>query len=315
MLFIGVVIGYALTIGAALSGHIPYPVATIICGYLAFVSFTVVHDAGHGSIIQHGSSLKFLERTLGWIASVPLLLVPFDFFQKIHDRHHAFTNDPERDPDYFGGTKSWYGIVLNALYIPFKYHWMSVTAFRHIKLFRATYFSTVVYLGLMFSTMSWITMQGYGIELLSFAVIPGAIAILVLALFFDFFPHAPHKALGRYHDTRIFIGKWFNALLLGQNYHLIHHMYPRLPWYKYQEVFYKIEPFLKAQGAPIEDSFSANWPNFLKSPNASQFQNEGHAANMLLTVSNIERVTPKAVAISFKTPEGEPLKYLSLIHI
>jgi len=309
LLFFGVIFGYTLTISATVNGLLPYPVATLICGYLAFVSFTVVHDAGHGSIFRTGSALKPLESLLGWVSCIPLLLVPYRFFQKIHNRHHAFTNDPERDPDYFGGAKSWYGIVLNAMYIPFKYHWLAVTEFRHIKVFRDTYISTVIYLSLMFGSMVWTVMAGYGLELLSFALIPGAIAILILALFFDFFPHAPHKALGRYHDTRIFIGSWFNAILLGQNYHLIHHMYPRLPWYKYQEVFFKIEPFLKSVGAPVEDSYSPHLPDFLKSPNADRFQLEGQFANMLLTVSEIVRLTPSSVSISFKNPEGAPLNY------
>jgi len=309
LLFFGVIIGYTITLSAAVNGVLPYPVATLICGYLAFVSFTVVHDAAHGSIFKTGSALKPLESLLGWVSCIPLLLVPYRFFQKIHDRHHAFTNDPERDPDYFGGAKSWYGIILNAMYIPFKYHWMSVTEFRHIKLFRDTYTSTLIYLSLIFGSMAWAVTAGYGIELLSFAVIPAAIAIIILALFFDFFPHTPHKALGRYHDTRIFIGKWFNVILLGQNYHLIHHMYPRLPWYKYQEVFFKIEPFLKSKGAPIEDSYSPHLPDFLKSPNADRFQLEGQFSNMKLEVSEIVHLTPSSVAISFKNPAGAPLSY------
>jgi len=86
-------------------------------------------------------------------------------------------------------------------------------------------------------------------------------------------------------------------------------MYPRLPWYKYQEVFFKIEPFLKTVGAPIEDSYSPHWPDFLTSPNADRYQLEGQFANMLLTVSEIVRLTPNSVSISFKNPEGAPLNY------
>ena len=43
-----------------------------------------------------------------------------------------------------------------------------------------------------------------------------------------------------------------NALLLGQNYHLIHHLWTTIPWYRYQRVFERIEGDLAERGARIE---------------------------------------------------------------
>ena len=125
--------GYYVVIDLALSGVIPYALATIFCAYLAYVGFTVMHDAGHGSIVKVGSKYKPLETLMGWMAGIPLLISPFPFFRRIHDRHHAFTNDPDRDPDHYTFGDKWYQVALNCLYIPIRYHWLSVTELRDVK--------------------------------------------------------------------------------------------------------------------------------------------------------------------------------------
>jgi len=302
-LFLGIVLGYYLVIHSALDGSISYPVATLICAYLAFASFTVAHDAGHGSVIRLGSPFKPVETIVGWIASIPLLLVPYRFFQKIHDRHHAFTNDPDRDPDQYTFGDKWYQIALNCLWIPFRYHVLSVTTIRHIKVIRDTYPSTIAYFVVILGLGTVLVQSGYGTELICFALVPNVIAVFVLTMFFDYVPHHPHKSRDRYHDTRIYPGKLLNVLLLGQNYHLIHHMYPRLPWYTYQEVYHQILPDLEAHGAPIEDIGGGIRPGFLKSPNARNVQEDGKSVNMLLKVAEIERLTPDSVSVKFELPD------------
>jgi len=309
LLFAGIIAGYVFTISATLSGALSYVWATLICAYLAFASFTVMHDAGHGSIFRMGSRLKFLEDLIGWIASVPMLVAPYRFFQKIHDRHHAFTNDPDRDPDHFSLGTKWYQILANIYYIPIQYHVMSVTSLKHIKLFRDTYASTLVYFAVIGGAMTYLALIGYGLAVLCFAVLPMMIALFFLVMFFDYVPHHPHTSQDRYHNTRIFPGRVLNVLLLGQNYHLIHHMYPRVPWYKYEGLFARVLPDLEANQAPIEDVFKGGRPGFMRSPNASAIANEGRALHSLLRVSRVTRVCEDAVALEFALPGNQPLVY------
>jgi len=50
-------------------------------------------------------------------------------------------------------------------------------------------------------------------------------------------------------------GHFMPAALLGnlqQDRHLIHHLYPSVPWYRYRAVFRELRPLLEAQGATIE---------------------------------------------------------------
>ena len=39
--------------------------------------------------------------------------------------------------------------------------------------------------------------------------------------------------------------------MLGQNYHLVHHLWPRVPFYRYGRVFYESREELESHGAEI----------------------------------------------------------------
>lgn len=301
--------GYFFVVTSALNGQLPYGLASALCAYLAYVGFTVVHDAGHGSIIKMGSPLKPIEPLLGWITSVPLLLVPFPAFKRLHDRHHAFTNDPDRDPDHFTFGDKWYQVALNCLFIPLQYHILTFSKLRHIKTMRDTFTSTLIYFAIVISIVAWLIHRGFLEPLLYLLFIPNIIAVFILAMFFDYIPHHPHKSVDRYHDTRIYPSKLLNIILLGQNYHLIHHMYPRIPWYKYAQVYKRIRPDLEANDAPIEDLSNGLRPGFLQSPNARNLQANGTKVNMLLRVAEVKQLTANAVSVRFDLPGGEPLKY------
>ncbi|MEQ8959736.1 MAG: fatty acid desaturase, partial [Coleofasciculus sp. C2-GNP5-27] len=39
-----------------------------------------------------------------------------------------------------------------------------------------------------------------------------------------------------------------NIMIMGQNYHLIHHLWPSIPWYKYQGAYRATKPLLEQKG-------------------------------------------------------------------
>jgi fatty acid desaturase len=41
------------------------------------------------------------------------------------------------------------------------------------------------------------------------------------------------------------------VLLLGQNYHLVHHLWTTIPWFRYRQVFAAIHPDLERRGCRI----------------------------------------------------------------
>ena len=41
-----------------------------------------------------------------------------------------------------------------------------------------------------------------------------------------------------------------NLLIMGQNYHLIHHLWPSIPWFEYKIAYEKTKPLLDMKGSP-----------------------------------------------------------------
>ncbi len=41
-----------------------------------------------------------------------------------------------------------------------------------------------------------------------------------------------------------------NLLIMGQNYHLIHHLWPSIPWFEYKSAYEKTKPLLDQKGSP-----------------------------------------------------------------
>ncbi len=301
-LAVGVLSGYLIVIPAAMQGFIPYWVASILCGYLAFASFTVGHDAGHGAIIRSGSRWKRLETVLGWLSTVPLLATSYKLFQKIHDRHHSFTNDPDRDPDYMPGDKGIVQLILGLGIIPFRYNWLAVTRFKKDKAMRDTYLPTLVFFSLVWGTLLALAIMDYATEVVFFSLIPLAIANFLLLTFFDYIPHYPHKSQDVYQATRIYPGKLLNVLLFGQNYHLIHHMYPKLPWYRYKAVYERLEPYLKQQDAAIDHIEQGE--KLYSSSNGVELTDGATKLHWNAHVKTVNRLTKDAVEIEFDIPKG-----------
>lgn len=99
---------------------------------------------------------------------------------------------------------------------------------------------------------------GWGLELLLLWILPAHIGLTMCPLFFDWPVHHPHSDRGRYTDSAIllfpkpirFLVEFF---FCGHCYHLMHHLYPRLPFYHYGTAYYALESELRMVGAKIRN--------------------------------------------------------------
>jgi beta-carotene hydroxylase len=79
---------------------------------------------------------------------------------------------------------------------------------------------------------------------------PALVVGLALGLFFDYLPHRNFQERDRWKNARVYPSALLNVLILGQNYHLIHHLWPSVPWYKVQPAYYAVKPLLDTKGSP-----------------------------------------------------------------
>ena len=87
-----------LTLG--MNGTIPLWIGLIVNTVFAATFYMPMHEAVHKNIWGKVTSGRVVEEIIGTLCSIPLL-IPFRLHRASHMRHHAYTNDPDRDSDYF----------------------------------------------------------------------------------------------------------------------------------------------------------------------------------------------------------------------
>lgn len=197
---------------------------------------TVIHDASHNS----GHSNRVVNAILGH-GSALMLGFAFPVFTRVHLQHHAHVNDPENDPDHFVST----GGPLLLIAVRFFYHevfFFKRRLWRKYELLEwflsRLFLFTIVFVSLQYNFFDYI---------LSFWFLPALVVGVALGLFFDYLPHRPFQERDRWKNARVYPSPILNLLILGQNYHLVHHLWPSIPWYKYQPAYWVAKPLLDAK--------------------------------------------------------------------
>ncbi len=251
-LFIGLNAVAGLATWAALSGRIPYLAAAAVNTAYIYFLYTVVHEAVHANISSRQKNLAWIDLVIGILACIPLWLF-FYQHKKQHMVHHARTNFDD-DPDIYarGSFAGWIFWRLPKALIGY---------FNPVQLYRECLaygvpknetIITMVSFGLQAAAFLGIIAAGYGYELLVLWFIPWWIGQTIMLTLFTWTPHYDHHATGRYANTRVSLFPGANWLLLGQHLHLIHHMMPGIPYYRYQKTFDEIRPLLEKHHVPIE---------------------------------------------------------------
>jgi len=213
----------------------------------SYWAFTPLHDATHRSVSRH----RWLNDLVGWVCAVTLL-APFSAFRYMHLTHHKYTNDPVRDPDYWSGTGSGWLLPLRWLTQDFHYELLAVRVSKEEGL--AFSLQTWGAFTILHGTVVWIMFQGLAWEMVWLVLVPSRLSVAALAATFDWLPHAPHEVESksdRFRATSILIDPWLTPLFLFQNYHLIHHLYPAVPWYRYVKVWRLDRDRLIERGARV----------------------------------------------------------------
>ncbi|BAZ85468.1 beta-carotene hydroxylase [Dolichospermum compactum] len=202
-------------------------------------SGTVIHDACHQSAHRN----RIVNAMLGHCSAL-ILAFAFPVFTRVHLQHHGNVNHPKDDPDHYVST----GGPLFLIAVRFLYHevfFFQRRLWRNYELLEwfisRLIIITIVYISVQYHFLGYI---------LNFWFIPAFLVGITLGLFFDYLPHRPFVERNRWKNARVYPGKVLNILILGQNYHLIHHLWPSIPWYNYQPAYYLMKPLLDEKGSP-----------------------------------------------------------------
>ena len=254
-LALGSAAGLGVSTWAAQADYWPVWAAVVLNTVLIYLLFTPAHEAAHGNIKGRRRDYKWLEDAVGWISALSFT-APLPMFRRIHLTHHNHTNDPHEDPDYWVADRRKWMVALRCFTVigDYYYHYFrrsrTLLASPHT---RREFVATLVGLaGVYAAVIGWGWSAGWTYPLLLW-LLPALLATAFLAFVFDYLPHHPHTVRGRYLDTRIILFPGLSTLLVSQNMHLIHHLYPAIPYYHYGRTFEVLEEELRSKGANIED--------------------------------------------------------------
>lgn len=316
-IFCGALALFTFSTWAALDGALAAPVTILLSATAIFVLFTVLHDAAHYSISTH----RWVNVAFGRVAMLFVSsLISFKSFAFIHIEHHRNTNDDASDPDHFVSGAPWWQVPVRFPLMDVPYLTFLV---RNVKRRpRAEVVETSLLMASSLAVVVACAMTGHLWTLALLYLIPERVAMFVLAWWFDWLPHHDLEETqqeNRYRATRNRVGsEWIlTPLLLSQNYHLVHHLHPSIPFYRYVAAWRRNEEaYLErdaAIGTVLGQQLDADeyreWKRLNGKlarllPVRTPQRSSARAAEFHpLPVAAVDRLTADSVLIRFDVPE------------
>lgn len=219
-------------------GFLPLWLAIVCNAYCLNMLFMVMHDSAHRSISQVNWINEWLGRFSIFFV-IPFAVLPTWRFS--HMRHHANTNDDNgEDPDIWVSKGPKWLLPLRWATLDNAYLLFLISNIKYFKKIELLEWS----IGIMVTSMVFVLAVHYDYisELLLYWIIPTRINVFFVALIFDYLPHT-HSISQRekpFNASTIRPGlDWLGAvLMMNQNYHTMHHVYPRIPFYKIRQAWF-----------------------------------------------------------------------------
>ena len=238
---------WPLVLTGTLSVWIAFPIATLN----VMLCYLPSHEAQHDIIARPGDRLRWLNELVGHVSTIPLVL-PYRVARLTHLEHHKHTNDPDLDPDY--GTHAsgplaaiWNSIRMRQPGVENAYGETLERIGRPDVMLDAA-FATLAYYTILF-VLAW---SGFAIEAALLWWLPRHIGQTYIVYYLSWAPHHPAKETGRYRNTRGFRAAFGNIASMGMQYHIVHHLHPRIPLIRTPRAFHEMRDGLEARGCRLD---------------------------------------------------------------
>jgi len=236
------------------TGLVPLWLGFIVATLCMTLSYLPSHEAQHDIIARPGERLRWLNEALGHLSTIPLML-PYRVAKLTHLEHHKHTNDPMLDPDY--------SVTASG---PWSAIWASIRNRQPrvdggLKAYRGTLqrigrddviLDAVVYEIVFFGALFALAWTGHAVEAALLWWLPRHIGLTYIQYYLSWAPHHPGNETGRYRNTRSFRALLGNIGSLGMQYHVVHHLHPRIPLCRNPAAYWALKPVLEARGARVD---------------------------------------------------------------
>ena len=234
-----------------LNGIIDLWVGFLIAILCACFAYLPSHEAQHGNYSRGNPKLRWLDGFVGHITLITLIY-PYHLLRVTHMKHHAYTNDPEKDPDYLNAhASSVLKVIKNGL------DGSSVDYEKYLEVFSTdkafvNSFEKATPIALLYRFTLLVLVIIFPLETLLLWWLPAKIGTVYTTVFFAYYPHLG-TSTGRYKDTR-FWSHWMPRFINhSMQLHFIHHLHPSIGHYDEPKAIEALKPFLIARKVPGAD--------------------------------------------------------------
>lgn len=239
-------------------------------GYLWMSIVTFMHDATHDSLFPR----RWQNYAFGVVAMLPLM-VSFIAFKEDHLEHHRHNRSP-KDPDAF--TMGQRGIADFLVFYLYFFVGGLLTALQFTLIYPVKAFGVKKWAMHLFENALKIlcyvalvrTAMHYGV--LSNVLAVWLLPLLAFSLFNSLRFIAEHYGTpwnrGNLVGTRTVTSNRLHSYFWNNiNWHIGHHVYPRVPWYNLVELHRRLEPEIESLGAVVDSSYwRVAWHAFRRGP-------------------------------------------------
>jgi len=220
-------------------------------GIGGFYALTVVHEAAHGLVSRN----RNFNEVFGSLVSATVLPgLTSVYYTWEHNSHHRYLGQVQDLDTYLFVHPVW---ARPFTWLVTDYHLAAgyIPVFNSRPRREKMYFYAAV--GTALAIVIAAAFTGHLLDVFLYWFIPSRIALLIYQLLFGYMPHAPgllsEQEHGPFAVSKVFTGyeRVLTPLLMFQNYHLIHHLIPTVPFYRYGRVWRHKRDFLIAQGAAV----------------------------------------------------------------
>ena len=231
-----------------LMGFIPLWAGFLIATLCACLAYLPSHEAQHGNYSRGNPKKRWIDSLVGNFTLITLIY-PYEILRVTHMKHHAYTNHPEKDPDYDNQHAS--SVAKLAIQV---LDGTSVDYSKYEEVFAedAAFqkgFKKGALIGLTYRAVLMIAVFLLPLHTLFLWWLPAKLGTVYTTTFFSWYPHLKTEQ-GRYRDTR-FWQHWMPRYINhSMQLHFIHHLHPSIGHFDEPKAIEALKPFLIARGVP-----------------------------------------------------------------
>lgn len=271
-------LGYFAVPLLAIGGSLSVVSASLLMAVVTYAAYTPLHEAVHGAVCGGRARFRWINEMVGYLAAI-VTGIPMTAHRHEHFAHHGETNRTGADPDLLcaGMTDNLRALVVKPLsMIANQYQFFVRERWARVSRRDRVVFlvETAAILGSRLILLT-LMLSGFGVGLalpiweltlttVAVLVIGPAVGVIVLVYLFAYIVHRPHQIVGRFVDTSVFEAPVLLRSVLTwlwgfQNYHGVHHAFPRVPWYRYRALFEEQKAAILALGVPVYHLHNGHW--------------------------------------------------------